>query len=202
MFVVHVAFNEKAFIIASELRCAQVRSSSSSSSPSALHQVFVSAPRTDPNTSNTCTCGNIMNGSWFLTNSKAKSTLHSWNKLHKVLNFCQINSSLVSKHAFYLRATFACTCMHLRILWSILKSFAWRKYQTGCEYHHIRSIYYWEQLITCSNNESMTKCRRIALSRACTDALAFLEHKPVVWSNTNRTGLRLNVIEMLILCWL
>jgi len=153
VFVVHVAFNEKAFIIPSELRCAQVRSSSSSSSssPSALHRVFVSAPRTDPNTSNTCTCGNIMNGGWFLANSKAKSTLHSWNKLHKVLNFCQINSSLVRKHAFYLRATFACICEHFG---QFLKSTAWWKYQTGCEYRHIWSIYYREQLITCSNDDT------------------------------------------------
>lgn len=80
------------------------------------------------------------------------------------------------------------TCMHLRTLWSILKSFAWWKYPTSCQYHHRWSIYYREQLIACSNNESMSKCRRIALSRACTNALAFLEHKPVVWSNTNRTG--------------
>lgn len=170
MFVVHVAFNEKAFIISSEFYCAQVRSfSSSSSSPPALHQGQIQ-------THNTCTCGDIINGSWFLTNSKAKPTLHHWNKLHKVLNFCQILSSQVSKDAFYLRATVR---TYLRTLSLILKSIAC---QTGYVYQHRRNAYYVrEQFITCSNNQSKSKRQRIALSRACTDALAFIEHKPVVW---------------------
>lgn len=77
--------------------------------------------------------GNIMNGSWFLTNPKAKSTLHPWNKLHKVLSLCHINSSQVSKHAFlFARHTYSTHAFaHTLVCW---------KFQTSCEYHHRGSI--------------------------------------------------------------
>lgn len=84
------------------------------------------------------------------------------------------NQFFAGKHAFYLRASVR--MFYFRTLWLFFFN-----------HLHVRLVVFTtngEVLLILGNNllhaTNKSECREIALSRACTDALAFLEHKPVV----------------------
>lgn len=155
--------------VASSLRCAQVRSSSSSSSPYALHQVSVSAPRTDPNT-----CNLWGPHEWKLISHQPRSKINfvSLKQVAQGVEF-QPHQFFTGKQAcvFIYAHAFAHTLADFKII-CMMEIYRLAVNTTTAEV-----------FIILGNNlfhGAIIRARQSALSRACTGALAFLEHKPVV----------------------